>query len=376
MLGQLPWREVTWAALVARNLWRRPVRTCLTVVGVALGVALIVALFSVSNGVGNTARDLIHVGRADFGVYQQGASDPTTSLLPETLGSRLRSVPGVADVAAIDIHFGRVQGHASFLVFGLNRDEFAFRRFVIVNGIEPRDNEAVVGDLAASSLQVKPGDSLRVDNSRFRIAGIYHSGDHFEDIGLTLPLQVVQTLSSEPSKVNTFGVTVDLGKRPASVAKLIERRLPGTTALYEPGQVIKIDTSSALIVNLGWIFTVLAIVIGGISVTNTMAMSVFERVHEIGIMRAIGWPGWRIAALIISESIGIGLLALAGGLAGGYLAADQFIQHSSLADLAQPDFTAGVFIWGLAFALGVALIGSLYPALHAIRLSPIDALRR
>ena len=61
---------------------RRAVRTALTSAGVAIGVALIVALLSIAAGVRRTAGDLIHVGRSDFGVFQSGASDLTKSLLP------------------------------------------------------------------------------------------------------------------------------------------------------------------------------------------------------------------------------------------------------------------------------------------------------
>ena len=136
------------------------------------------------------------------------------------------------------------------------------------------------------------------------------------------------------------------------------------------------DTSSRLIVTAGWIFSLLALIIGGIGVTNTMAMAVFERVREIGIMRAVGWSSRRIAALIVCESLGIGLLALALGLLGGWVAAVLFTEHSSLSSLTEADFTGGVFAWGLAFALGVALLGALYPAWRAVRLTPIEALRR
>src|SRR6266513_1508785 len=61
---------MTWFGLVRKNLFRRPARTLLTAAGVSLGVALIVALLSITQGVHRTAGDLIHIGRADFGVFQ------------------------------------------------------------------------------------------------------------------------------------------------------------------------------------------------------------------------------------------------------------------------------------------------------------------
>ena len=355
---------------------RRPVRTGLTSAGVAIGVALIVALLSIAAGVRRTAGDLIHVGRSDFGVFQEGASDLTRSLLPASLQNRLGATPGVDDVAAIFLRVSHVERRDSFLVFGLRQGEFALRRFVITDGRPARGNDALLGDLAAKSLHLGPGDVLHVEKRAFRIAGVYHSGNRFEDVGAVLPLRVVQSIAARPGEVTTFGVTVRLGSLPGDVAKRVERRFPGTTAVTEPGQVVKVDTSSRLIVNAGWIFSLLALIVGGIGVTNTMAMSVFERIHEIGIMRAVGWPGRRIAALILSEAIGIGVLALGAGLAAGYGAAELFVAHGNLSALADADFTAEVFAWGLAFALGVAVIGALYPAGRAVRLTPIEALRR
>lgn len=365
---------MTWAGLVVRNLIRRPVRTGLTAAGVAIGVGLIVALLSISAGVRRTANDLIHVGRSDFGLFQEGASDLTRSLLPESLARRVAADPGVTAVARIFLRVDTVEGRASFLVFGLARDEFPARRLVITSGRRAGDAEIMVGD--RSSLDVQPGGFVRVGSRRFLVAGLYHTGDRFEDIGAVLPLRVVQQLAERPGEVTTIGVTVRPGARPKTVAQRLERHFPGLVAVTEPGQAVKVDTSSRLILNAGWIFSLLALIVGGIAVTNTMAMSVFERVREIGILRAVGWPTRRIAGLIVSEAVGIGLAALGIGLALGYAGAELFTEHGGLSTLVDPEFTAGVFAWGLAFALGVGLLGAIYPAWRAARLTPVEALRR
>ena len=342
----------------------------------AIGVGLIVALLSIAAGVRRTAGDLIHIGRADFGVFQESASDLTRSLLPATLEDKLRATDGVDDVAGIYLRVGNVHGRRSTLVFGYAPDEFPARRLVVVSGTRSRGEEALLGDAGARTLGLRVGDTVDVEGEKRRVAGLYHSGNRFVDSGVVLPLATVQRIAQKPGEVTTFGVVVSLGKRPADVAKLVEQRIPGVVAVTEPGAVVKVDTSSRLIIDAGWIFSVMALIVGGIGVMNTMAMSVIERIQEIGIMRAVGWRKRRIAMLIMSEATGIGLLALALGLSLGYLAAELFTSRGRISTLAEPDFTAGVFAWGLAFALGVALIGALYPAWRAVRLRPIEALRR
>ena len=90
---------------------RRKGRTALTSAGVAIGVGLIVALLSIAAGVQRTAADLIHVGRADFGLFQEGAADLTKSLLPVSLASSVRHEPGVNQVASVFLHVTRVGGN-------------------------------------------------------------------------------------------------------------------------------------------------------------------------------------------------------------------------------------------------------------------------
>jgi putative ABC transport system permease protein len=104
-------------------------------------------------------------------------------------------------------------------------------------------------------------------------------------------------------------------------------------------------------------------------------MSVFERTREIGVLRAVGWSGKRVAAMIVSEAVAICLLALAAGCALGVIGAELFVGRSGLSGLINPTYTATTFVWGLAFALLVAVLGALYPAWRAVRLAPIAALR-
>jgi putative ABC transport system permease protein len=361
---------MTMLTLVARNLSRRPARTLLTALGVALGVGLIVALLSVSTGVQRTANDLIHVGHADFGLFQSDVSDFSRSLLPESLAAKVKHEPGVAAVARLKLVAS--SGNNSFFVFGLDPNEFVWHRLVVLSGHAPGAGEALVGD----KKDLRVGQTLHIQGRSFRVSGIYHSGDAFEDSGAVVPLRVAEQLARRPGEVTTVAVTVTPGSSTTAIARALQRRFPGTTAVTEPSQAIKVDTSSRLIVDTGWIISLLALIVGGIGVTNTMAMSVIERVREIGILRAVGWRSWRIAALIVGEALGISVLALGVGLGLGILSAHVFSDHTSTSGLVRPQFTGSVFAWGLAFALGVAVIGAAYPTWRAVRLSPIDALRR
>src|SRR4051794_22220350 len=247
---------MAWWQLIAKNLLRRPARTVFTAVGVGLGVGLIVALLAITNGVHRTADDLTHVGRADFGLYQADVTDFTRSLLPEALAARVAADPGVAAVAKV-----KLLVTDELLVFGFDPSEFPYRRLVVVDG---RRGAALAGDHSHRHV----GEVVRLGGRAFRITGIYHSGDRFEDVGIVLPLAAVESLAKRPGEITSIGVDVEPGARVDAVAARLQRRFPGIAAITEPGQAIKVDTSSRLIISTGWIVSILALIVGGIGVTN------------------------------------------------------------------------------------------------------------
>src|SRR5207244_9196590 len=190
-----------------------------------------------------TATDRSQLGRAAFGLFQGGAVAFPRSLLPNSLAARVRGRPGVEDAAPLKLLVTSVNGHDGVLVFGLEPGGFPAQRLVVVAG---RRGEALVGDHAARRLHLRPGDRLDVGERSFEVAGVYHSGNSFEDGGLVLPLGLVERLAGHPGEATTIAVAVAPGRRPAAVASELRRRFPGLAAVTDPGQAVKVDTSSRL----------------------------------------------------------------------------------------------------------------------------------
>ncbi len=362
--------------LIWTNLMRRRARSLLTAIGVSLGVGLIVALLSISSGVQSAVNNVIHLGGADFGLFQGQVTQLTSSLLPDQLAGQVASTPGVQEVARIKLLVTTVDGRSGQLVFGLVPSEFAERQFVIVKGSPATGNQVLIGDHAASQLGLAPGDTITIGAAKLPVVGIFHSGNSFEDGGVVAPLALVQDWAGRPGEVTSIGVIVRPGVSSSQLATQLQRRYPGLVAITNPGQAMQVDTTSRLLISAGWIFSVVALLVGGIGVTNTMAMSVMERSQEIGVLRAVGWPNRRVAGMIVSEAITICILALGIGLLLGWIAAQALVSQGALSELVSPQFGPYVFAWGLAFSLGVGIIGAAYPVWRAVRLNPIEALRR
>ena len=361
--------------LILVDLRRHVARTVLTVSGVALGVATIVALLSLSAGIERSASGLIHLGGSEVGVFQNGVGELTASSLPTSLVPRIKREAGVVDAAPIAVATGELARHGSSLVYGVGTDSFVMRRLVFLEGRPLRaPTEVVLGDAAARALRLRVGDRLPLASASFRVVGIYHAGVGFEDQGAALALPVVQRMLGRPGDATTVAVELAHGVNASAVARRLEHAFPGTVAISQPGEVARVDTNSLLIRKAAVVFVALALVIGGIAVMNTMLMAVFERQSEYALLLAVGWPRWLVGQLVMREGI---LLSFGGALVGlmlGSAGGELLVRAFGASTLVAPHVTPWILIRAVLVALATGALGSLYPAWRVTRLRPAEAL--
>jgi len=361
--------------LIAVDLRRHAARTVLTACGIALGVATIVALLSLSKGIERSASGLIHLGGSELGLFQGGVGELTASTLPQSLVERVKRQPGVADATPVAVATGELPSQRSFLVFGVDPDGFVVRRVVFLGGRPPRaPREAALGDAAARELDLGVGDRLALRSGALTVTGIYHAGVPFEDQGAGVPLATVQRILRRPGDTTTIAVSLKRGARAADVGRRLEQAFRGTIAISQPGQVTRVDTNSLLIRKAAVVFVALALVIGGIAVANTMLMAVFERRRDFALLLAVGWPRRMVAGLVLREGV---LLSLGGALVGlglGVVAGELIVRLVDASTLVSPDVTAWTLARAVLVALATGVAGSLYPAWWVTRLPTAQTL--
>jgi putative ABC transport system permease protein len=126
---------------------------------------------------------------------------------------------------------------------------------------------------------------------------------------------------------------------------------------------------------LMWTISVLAIIVGGIGMMNTMLMSVFERTREIGTLRALGWRRKRVLASVLQESLVLALMGVVLGTALSVILSVVMRQIPVWGEALIIIISLNLMIQALLIALGLGAVGGLYPAWRAANLSPVEALR-
>jgi putative ABC transport system permease protein len=374
MAAQLSFVGFAW-----KNLWRRRLRTSLTLCGIGMAIGAFVALVGFSRAFEQEWLRLYTSSGTDIDVVEKTFLNTSVD---EALAPRLRAVPVVDRVQPMMYNIMDLTPEINAIVFGWQADSYEFDSLTFTSGgrFHEAKPEIILGELLARNLNKKVGETVQMQGSGFLVTGIYHGGTGLEAAAVIMPLDQLQQISSLQGKVSSFHVR--LRPTPAGESRehylkraqaLIEAALPGLNAA-PAAEYAANNQFVTLAKAIAWGTSSIALLMGILGIANTMAMSVFERTREIGILRALGWKSWRILLLIQTEAMALGI---GGGLIGigfgwGVL--------SLLAALPQTAsiVSASLSPFYLLQALGVAVLSGLaagaYPAWRAAHLSPVEAL--
>ena len=357
-----------------RNLLRRPTRTLMTVVGLGVGVGLIVALSGILEGSRQLITKLLSAGQADIIAEQAGVSDATFSSIDERVADQIRTHPDVKAVSRLIFGTTTVPGLPFFMVYGVDSREGYLPHYRVTEGRTiQRPGELILGRMAANSLKKSLGSDLRLSGQAFTIVGIFETGVSYEDTGAVMPLRDAQRIFGKPRQVSFLGISVHEPGRAAEVAADLERRYPALMVSRTADLSSRMQDFATMDAVFGALMG-LMLLVGGIVMMNVMLMSVFERTHEIGVLRAVGWRGGRVLRMIMTEALALSLLSALAGIVIGMGLNALLALLPGYGDVLEAIYTAGDLGRVLLMAVSLGLVGGLLPAWRAVRLRPIEAL--
>jgi putative ABC transport system permease protein len=399
-----------WEAvkLALSSILRNKLRSVLTLLGIVIGVAAVIAMVTLGSGASSKVREnlaklgsnmlIARPGQSTFG--PGGASDSRAFEERDVaaLKSNLTGIRGVAPTAQKQVKavFGALNYDTS--VTGTNADWFTVQDWVIADGRPFNEGEirsgtsvCVIGDTIVRELfagQDPVGERLRLGNFSCQVIGrMAPKGQSAfgsdQDSIIVLPLRTYHRRIAGNTRISTISISVTEAADIVRVQRdaeevLRERRrvAPGEEddfTIRDMTQIANTMASTTTILTglLGAVAAV-SLLVGGIGIMNIMLVSVTERTREIGIRLAIGALERQVLSQFLVESI---VLALFGGVIGIGLGLAIAAAGSTLMDV---PFSADPAVVALAFAVS-ALIGVIFgyfPARRAARLDPIEALRR
>jgi putative ABC transport system permease protein len=375
MASQLSFTGFAW-----KNLWRRRLRTMLTLGGIAMGIGAFVALVGFSRAFEHEWLRMYQGSGIDIAVVQTSFLN---SSLDESLEKKILAIPAVAQVVPMIVNLIDLTPDVNALVYGWRADSYELDSLNIVSGHRFHDgqHEVLLGNLLADNLKKRAGDTLSIQGTIFTVTGIYQGASALEAGAVIMPLDQMQIIASMQGKVTAFHVR--LHPAPAGEAQeeyvkrigaQIEAVLPGARAVPAAERAAN-NQLVGLAHSVAWGTSSIALLVGILGIANTMAMSVFERTREIGILRALGWKGRHVILLILTEATALGL---AGGLLGigvGWGGLRLLSALPQTASVMSASVSPVHLLESLVIAVGSGLVAGAYPAWRGARLSPVEALR-
>ncbi len=425
-------------SVLYKNVFRNKGRSVYTILGVAIAISVVVAIGSATNGLKTNLISLLSNFRGDVLVMEADAFGVSNSRLPSELAQTISVIEGVekAEPYAMKHVFvgftnlsergirrlvARFGSHeleqqlteiklktprVPLAILGIDVDSGVFDKYELLEG-EKRFTSDYANEIILGATLIKllrraldkfyssenaPGKLKRflkrhLKGDKLGLPKLYIAGREFtirgaiktgtlQDSQAIIPLGTFQTLFDAEGFVHAFMVSVDKGTDRQMVADRI-RTIDTTRPLWADAPERLLDEFSDQIEDvrkLVWATTLLAIIIGAISVLNSMASNVFERTNEIGLLKAVGWSKWMITKMVVLESL---ILAVLGGILafGLSILEIELVTWIVGQDPVPQGYKFEYFIRGLLIATAVGAIGSIIPAWRAARLKPVDALR-
>src|SRR4051794_30180912 len=194
--------------VVVRGLWRRPLRTSLTLLGISIGIAAVVALVGISRGFDKSWDSGMKVRRTDIVVSNMGGA-LTPKPFNAAVQERVAKVPGVAETCGLLVELMSVEKAQMMMVSSREWGGFSWQNLKVLQGRLPKDGQeeaVVLGSTAAELLQKKVGDKLQLEASELTVVGIVDGGAWVENGSVILALPAFQEVTGEDGKINVVDV--------------------------------------------------------------------------------------------------------------------------------------------------------------------------
>jgi len=362
--------------LILTSLGRHRIRSFISIAGIAFSVAAMLTIVTVLQGAVGMFSGILS-SDSEIIVFERNVSDLFFSnVSPEAA----RVIAGWPKVQHADpVLFGIVSSldHPIVTCFGVTSSDARIRNAAWLRG-ERADfgqhaDDVVLGERAAEFLNATLGAHVQIGHGTFHVIGIVRTANGFEDGGVFMPLKSAQDFFH---KDGSSVITIKLRNKDEGAAfkSEVKAKYPNLIAL-EDEEFTHSYSQFKILKATAWAVGGCGLLLGGLGVANTMIMSVFTRIREIAILRVNGFSTSQIGGTIFGESALVALLGAVTGLVIGtaFLFALKLIPslHGYVDVSIQPLVVLTVIV--LALFTGVA--GALYPAIYAMRIRAVEALR-
>jgi putative ABC transport system permease protein len=362
-------------SLILTNLRRHRVRTAIGAMGIALGVATMLSVVGLLGGAVKMFERILR-SDAEMVVFERNVSDLFFSNVPVTLVGDLEAQPFVKEAQPVLFAIVTAPDRPVVTCFGIREEDGRLKKAEWLSGSADgfQGEDVVLGERAADFLKAETGGEVELGQGKHRVAGVVRMENGFENGGVFMPLAACQRAFRKEGFSSVVTVALAEGHDSSAVKAWIGKAHPKMTAL-ENEEFSRSYSQFKILKTTAWVVGGCAFLLGGLSVTNTMILSVFSRIKEIAVARVCGFSRGQVAGMIFGESLAV----CAIGIAGGWLlsmAGLRLLQRiPQLQGYIEPDIGWRELSGAAALAVGTALAGALYPAWYAARLKPAQALR-